>query len=161
MTEIILHKRENVDYAIKQLNELDLSELHVVTIKPMEYSRSVAQNALMWQWITVISNETGTSKDDLHMQFKNTFLLPLLIRDGHEETVSMYQCIRTVWDAGMHDEAKTAKRNMLRHMISTTWLTVKQMTEYLREIEAYAVDAGIQLPHPDDYKWVMSEQRSR
>ena len=159
--EIILREPRNVDFAIAQIRAVDLNELHVVKIKPVTETRSDLQNKLYWVWVGVIGDAVGMTNDEFHFQSKARYLLPILLRDEHDETVDMYSAIKTVFDAGMVEQAKTAKRHMLRHMLSTTWLTVKQMAEYLREIEGYARDGGIMLPCPDDYKYIMNEQRTR
>lgn len=161
MTEIIIREQRNIDFACGVLQNLDRSKTHIVKVEEYSPTRSQAQNRLMRLWLTVIGNVMGQTQDEMHIQCKGLYLLPILLRDGHEETTQMHEAVKTVWNAGMKEQAITAKKNMVRHMISTTWLSVKQMTEYLREIEGMARDGGVALPYPDDYDWIMNQKRTR
>jgi hypothetical protein len=59
-----------------------------------------------------------------------------------------------MWAGDAKDEASMIKR-LLVNYISTSWLNVKQFTEYLHEIEGYARDGKIALPYPDEYNQAM------
>lgn len=156
--EIILREQRNIDFAIDALRRVDLSKPHVVTVKEDKRTRSMRQHGLYFMWVTAIANHVGQSKDDLHMQFKGKFLLPMLLRDGHEETLQTNEAIKVIWQAGLKDQATTAKRFLVNH-ISTTWLKVDQFTELLNEVAEYARDGGIALPYPEDYHEIMGSKK--
>jgi len=154
-SEIILRDPRNVEFAIDQIKSVDLSETHVVTIKPFKRTRSQAQNAVMWLWLTVIGDQVGMTKDELHLQFKAQYLMPVVLRDNLDDyAVSVHQKMHDLWKNGRKEEAKMIKR-LLVNYISTGWLNVAQFTEYLREIEGYARDGNIALPYPEDYHQAM------
>lgn len=107
-----------------------------VVIQPHKRDRSTAQNALMWQWVTIIANELGHSKTEQHEQFKRFYLLPILMRDDP--------------DVDRLARVLGHERDNLALVLSTTDLNTKQFTEYLNDIAHFAGELGIMLPHPED-----------
>ena len=93
-----------------------------VEIGPPKSRRSRAQNNLYWLWLKTISDETGYQVDELHAMLRALFL-------GYR-TVEIYG-------------------RMVAIPTSTTTLTVRQMSEYLHEIDRWAREADVMLPHPD------------
>jgi len=45
-----------------------------IEIKKVRAIRSLQQNALYWLWLSIISNETGFTTDELHVTFRSMFL---------------------------------------------------------------------------------------
>jgi len=108
------------------IQELDPDKAMEVEIKQPNRSRS--QNALYWQWLTVLSNETGYTKDEMHTLMAGYFLgTETMTVDGQAITVAK----------------------------STRNLTVGQFSEYLEEIEAWALEHDVYLPHPSDYHFAV------
>lgn len=153
--EIILKEQRNIDFAIDQIRRVDLSKVHVVTIKEYSPKRSEAQNKIYWLWCRTLGDQIGMTKDEMHIEFKGRYVLPVLLTEGDEETTEMNEAIKVVWQAGLKQQAITAKRNMIRHTVSTTKLTVKQFTVFLNDIEQYARDGQIALPYPPEYDLAM------
>jgi len=121
-------KNDNVkNNCIEKIKSLD--GVWDVFIEEHGSLRSKAQNSLYWKWLTIIGNDIGYHKDDMHFVFGMMYL----------------EC---------------EKRNIMgfERMVvpSTTSLSVKRFTDYLRQIEAFAVENGIRLPHPDFYDEAMS-----
>lgn len=119
-----------------------------VTIKLYQKDRNLAQNSLMWMWITIIGDEWGWTKDEVHNHFKKSHLVRIYERDD-EGYAKMVQSIRRVYSQGFKDDANAMFEQIVR-MTSTTSATVKQFTEYLNDIEKDMVSKGIALPHPED-----------
>ena len=109
-----------------------------VDIKPFKKNRSVAQNALYWQWVTIIGGEIGMTKEEQHKQLKEMYLLPILERDD-PDVERMAQIMKAQDNVGR-----------LAAVLSTTHLNVKQFTEYLQDVESFASELGIMLPAPAD-----------
>ncbi len=92
-------------------------------------NRSLAQNNLMWKWLTELSyflrNEhgLGASPEDLKYHFQNVHLGRRLYETGE----------------GSHYRP-----------IGTSELNTAQFTEFLNRVEEYANHAGLNLPHPED-----------
>jgi hypothetical protein len=102
----------------------------------------------MWLWITIIANEQGETKDDVHEYLKKSHLVKIYERD-EPDFAAMIQAVRKVYTEGHKVEAKAMEKQIVK-MTSTTGATTKQFTEYLKDIEKDMVGKGIILPHPED-----------
>lgn len=135
-------------HAIALIRELPTEPVHVVEIKEYKRNRSVEANALYWQWLTIIGNELGESKEILHEKYKNDFLINIYTRDDHEYS-AMVQAIRDVWHHGLKAEAVGLRKKIVA-LTTTTTATTKQMSEYMESIERHAATLSIRLPHPEE-----------
>ena len=99
---------------------------YVMTIARRQSKRTLAQNDLLWLWLTCIESETGTPKDDAYLYYCKKFLL---------KRVTMGERVEVVYQ-------------------TSSKLNTAQMTEFLDKIQADAAsELGIQLPKPDDRYW--------
>lgn len=73
---IYIIKPENKVFAnlLNDLQNLNPLKEWKVTIEPHTKNRSNQQNALMWKWISIISDHTGYHPDELHEGFKRNFI---------------------------------------------------------------------------------------
>lgn len=100
--------------------------------------RSLNQNRIYWQYLTNISQHTGISKDSLHKDFKRQFLAKILARDD--------KAYRACFDSIKHAKAYLSDSEYqqlamgVASLISTTKANVKQMGEYLNDIENWYLD---------------------
>lgn len=95
-----------------------------VTIKRHVKPRSTAQNSLYWAWLTIVEQDTGNGKDDLHSLFKRQFL-PRRFLDVDGESVEV--------------EPHTPKCSTV------------EFTEYLDRVQQFCVsELAIVLPDPDE-----------
>lgn len=95
-----------------------------VEIDLLRKKRSLPQNSLMWDWYTVIGNEIGYTKDEMHDVLREKFL------PWHEVEI-----------CGI-------KRKVLTSTSSDDFTTA-MMAEYLDHIDRFAAqELGILLPHP-------------
>ena len=124
------------------------SVIHEVVIREYKRNRSAEANALYWQWLTIIGNELGESKEDLHERYKSDFLVHIYERDDPEYSATI-EAIREVWRHGMKTEAAGLRKKIV-HLTSTTTATTAQMSEYMQSIERHATSLAISLPHPED-----------
>jgi len=92
-----------------------------LTIK--EWSRTLSQNALYWQWLTIIGNELGYEKNELHEVFLDMFAPVMTFRDIN---------------------GKPKQRKMRSSEMST-----KEMSEYMNHIDQFAAEQSIILPQPE------------
>lgn len=121
----ILIDEQRRNNAIKYLRELDITKPIEVKFAVYKDKRSHEQNSLMWIYITHLASHCGYTPNQMHEELKVKFL-------GVDEKVVAGQLIREIR--------------------STTRLNTKEFTDYLREIEALALDYGVILPSPDDYR---------
>ena len=116
--------------AVQYIMGLDIkyNQLYEVIVQPFKDNRSKAQNRLYWKWIPYLADHCGYTNNQMHRTLKAQFL-------GFDEDVVAGVATK---------EIKSSKK-----------LKVKPFTNYLREIESLAIEYGVSLPHPDDYKYAM------
>ena len=128
--------------AAQVCGSIPLDSPHVVEIRPHKKSRSEHQNRYYWAIITIIAGDLGLTRDEMHDEYKERFLLPIFVRD----------------DAGyaaMVNAVMAADSGLLRQVValtSTAQCNVKQFGEYLDEIKHNAFSLGIRLPALEDYE---------
>jgi hypothetical protein len=88
--------------------------------------RSLAQARLYFMWLKCISQDTGTSVDDLHEFMKNKFL---------------------PWDT------TTIFGEEVQRYRTTTQLNTKEFTDYLEQIRQFSLEQSIYLPQPGEQAW--------
>lgn len=68
-------KSDNIKEIVTKffVNNPDLKNA-IVEIRPLEASRTIAQNSLLWTWYTIIGQEIGYSTHELHRILKARFL---------------------------------------------------------------------------------------
>ena len=96
----------------------------IVEIREDKDSRSTKQNRLYWEWVSVVGNELGYTKDETHMLLRDKFL--------------------------GYNEITTKKGETIRELRSTTKLKVGEFKDYLEEIDMFVAQYGIILPRPED-----------
>lgn len=130
---ITLFAREQLGDLMTELLRRDFP----VRVKITKASRTLSQNALYWQWLTVMAahfTERGhrLTKGDAHDLMRHKFL-------GHE--------------------TKTVGQTEITKLRSTTELDKGEMTDYMTQIDNWCVDHGCLLPKPEDseYQQIMRE----
>lgn len=93
-------------------------------IEKWEDSRSLQQNRLYWQWLTIIGEELGYTKSEMHEVMLDQFAPKLTFR-------------------GLDGKPKQRK-------IRTSEMTIKQMHEYMDTLDRWSAEMSIILPQPDD-----------
>ena len=113
-----------------------------VTAETYKKNRSLAQNNLMWLWLTALSNflrqEHGLdcTPEDLKYEFQKRHLGMRTFDKMNTVILDKY------WNApGEYKENR---------IIGTSEINTDQFTKFLNEIEIYANNAGLQLAHPED-----------
>lgn len=119
----------NLDRIIQMLSDGEWE----VKIKRWKDKRSTNQNNLYWKWVTIIGNELGYRKGEMHetllAEFAPMKTIPKL--DGGQRTVP----------------------------IRTSEMKVDQMSEYMNAVEQLAAEMNIALPHPEEE--MLADQKSR
>lgn len=93
-----------------------------LTLRYVKKRRTLDQNALYWQWCSLIANEVGDDKESVHAALGRMFLPCRLSRI---------------------DKSPVA--------VSTTTLSTKEMSEYMDKIQAWAGQyLNMTLPLPGD-----------
>lgn len=100
----------------------------VLEIYEDKLNRSQRQNKLWWKWMLVIGNFIGHSQNQMSLILQQEFL--------GEETFT----------------SKTTGEEITQ-IRSTKSLRVDEMKELLEQVDFWAGDLGIKLPHPEDLYW--------
>lgn len=114
-----LTRAKAVDFILTLSNE----KTWEVTIKKKVKQRTLNQNSLYWQWVTIIGNHLGYFKDDMHEALKLMHLVPKVIIVNEVEF-----------------DVRSIKN-----------LSTKEMSEYMDKVSLWAnAEMGIFLPMPID-----------
>jgi hypothetical protein len=99
-----------------------------IKLAPYNKRRTIDQNKLYWVWLTLLEEETGQPKEDIHAYFKKQFLSRVATINGKKETL----------------------------IGSTTELSTKEFTEYLEKVANMAAlpmeDGGFNCVLPINYQ---------
>ena len=116
MTRYKVTSTETLEYARKQIGELDLSNAWEVEVKPFAFNRSVEQNKRYWKLISELGDYLGYDEGEMHELCKYKFLSYKQDMLGDEMVV----------------------------VPSSSKLTIKEFVEYLSEVERFASTLGFQ-----------------
>ena len=144
---IVIYTTEQLNGAVRILEGLDLSRPWDFEIKPYRRNRSKEQNALYWEWVGIIAEFVGETKDEMHEELKEKHLVPLLIQHN-EDFQRKVELTKELRRRGQNDIADRFKANAIFEA-STTSLNTKQFSEYMNQVEALANGLGITLPQPE------------
>lgn len=111
---------------LNHVRGLDISRSWVVTVKRLQKRRTLPQNKLYWMWLTLLQDETGNDREDLHEYFIGSFL-------NFEE--------REIF-------GKTVYR-----MKRTSDLDTDEFSAYLQKIHDFALTINIFCPWPESDSW--------
>lgn len=109
------------DKAISYIERID-KEM-ICEVKKKKNSRSIVQNNYYWLILTMLQDDNGTDKDDLHIYFRSKFL----------------------------HATKEINGELVEYTKSTTQLSTMDMEDYLSKIRIFAsVELGCFLPLPNE-----------
>jgi hypothetical protein len=133
---MIIKTQDDKNKALNRISMLVLEKPWQIDIKPYKKNRTLAQNNLMWLWLTCIGNEIGYTENEMYDIMVDKFLPDETIEYG----------------------GKQIKKNK-----STSRLKVKEFTVFLEHVDRWAVsEMGIILPCPEDiYFEAMGIKKSR
>ena len=119
----------------KAIDEQPLDGSIRITMGKNKVKRSDSQNSLYWLWLTIIGDEIGYTKPEIHDALRAELLMPETYRDLQGAT---HECLP-----------------------STSKMKLGEFAEYLNAIERWASAEGMILPHPEDvyYKAVYGAKR--
>ena len=142
--KIIIKSDELKNRAELIIHHLPLTPVHEVLIREYKTDISSEQRGLYFKWLTERANEFGSTKEDEHRECKRRFLVPIYERDDPEYR-NMMESLREVEGA-----AYDVIFNKIVELTSITKASVKQMSEYMTDIEKDSAVFGVALTHPED-----------
>jgi hypothetical protein len=114
-------------YFNSQIQELEGKDVQITLIEK-GMTRSSMQNALYWKWLTILSHETGYTKEELHDILMEMYF-------GAEEKSIQFM-----------------GENRIFRRISSRTLTKNQMSEYMNWVKMKALEFyNIDLPNGFEY----------
>lgn len=137
--------------AVEIIKSLPLEPRHEIIIDEYKRDISAEQRGLYFAWIGIIANTLGESKETIHKRYKDRFLTLIFEKNPkkHEAYCASVQACRDLWHKGLKDDAKFFKKQ-IDSFISIRDANVKEMAEYMSDVEKEAISLAIYLPHPDD-----------
>lgn len=119
--------------ALYEYYKRDQTKAFEVIIRPYRKNRSLAQNNLMWLWLTRIAREYAHARDE-----KEDWYDPKVWKEEFQSKFLGYRVVNT----------PSGERP---HLIGTSELNTAAFSAFLNDIEHYAGSAlEISLPHPED-----------
>jgi hypothetical protein len=113
----------NVNFVCDQIRNLNPNKEWAIDVREKSAKRTLPQNSLYWKWVSILGNELGYHKEEMHEVLMAMFLTPKKIRDLSGNTIEKY---------------------------STSKLNTQEMTEYMEALARWAASEGLALPHPED-----------
>jgi hypothetical protein len=145
---VVLINMDILDRVLRLCRRAVESEtIYEVLIKEHKVSLSAQQRKLYFFWLAIIGDELGYEKDEIHLEMKKKFLISIYVRE-HEGFAEMVESLRVV-----QKENKRAWRILADHVLRETSImdaSVKEMKEYLTDVDRFAASQNIPLPLPAD-----------
>ncbi len=147
---VIIRKEINRDRAIELIGDIPLDKPHEVTIRPYSETKLQKQRSLYFRWLGIMDKdgEWGYEKDELHLELKKEFLVPILY-DVNEKYRS--------WIDQWKDETDPSKKKILFEIIMATTsvadgklVTREIMSKFMKRVERYSNETGCFLPRPGE-----------
>ena len=159
----VIRSPEIMGNCVSMISQIPPDGSVTVKIEGTKEKRRLAQNSTLWMWHTDISNHNGMTKDEIHDEFRKTFLTKIYLASPQGRLQDAW--CKTYADitelvSDMSPEEATPVINRVKLLVSTVWATVDQFTEYLNVIERFCISKGIPLRHPDEYHQAMGMQHA-
>lgn len=141
----------SINSAMVAILAIDEKE-HVVEIKPRVETTSSRQRKYYWKLIEIISDFTGSTKDDEHWHYKEMFLVGIFRRREDGEYEKDLLAANKLYELGEIEDFKRMRAMIIRNT-SIMKAKVPEMAENLTLIIQHGeVELGLSLPRPEDLK---------
>ena len=148
---VVLRSPEQFKQLLSYLDDIPKDELHEVTIKPHKSNISVQQRSYYWVILSAIEKHTGTTKEELHLEYKKRWLVDIFSQspDDHPGYGEMMESLREVYKRGMRGHA----RRFYDYVVKETSIMdalVPEMNEYIDNIIRIAAqELSFAIPAPE------------
>jgi len=152
--KVIINSETAKNYAIKLLEDVDITANQELSIQKHSLTRSAAQRSFQWMLYTDMQNtdineHSGTTKEEHHHNMKREFLVNIYSRDDPCGYGVMINNMRNYYLTGAKVEAEFMFDKIV-DLTSTTTATVEQFTEYLECVMRWCNTRGISYRMPQD-----------
>ena len=136
----VIHKDQPKESIFRSLSDdffkanpdVEVATIYIVKDKP---KRSDVQNRLYFSWVAIIGNELGYSKEETHLLLADKFLGKI--------------------------EFTTKQGKQISQIKSTRDLKVGEFSDYIRDIDMFISEYGINLLYGDDYQVAIGGSNGR
>jgi len=148
MKEIVIDSERQKRFCQTILEEMPIDGSKTIIIKNTDMSATSKQRRLQWLWSTEISQSglgQDNTKEDVHIRAKLMFAHPILMRDDE-----VYPLLYNAFKEAVKTSENYALfiKDFAEQYISTERLSRKQRAEYLKDIQNYWTDKGVELTDP-------------
>jgi len=142
---------EAKEHCIHFINDLLADGSKEVVVRDAHTTKTLQQlGTLFGLWTTYITDQTGYTKDELHKEWKASFLRGIYIAEPIGDMQEMW--VENLY--ALQEKQEWKKLHIHAKRISLSWATIKQMKQYMNEIQAYYIQHGYPLPIPDQFhRW--------
>ena len=132
---IVLREMQQFDRAVHILKAMPSEPLCECIIRLHKSNISVRQRSYYWVVLKAIEEHTGTTSEDLHLDYKKRFLVDIFSRnvDDHPGYGEMMESLRAVYARGMQGHAKRFYDYVVQ-MTSIMDANVDEMVEFIDKI---------------------------
>jgi len=148
MIQIVMDSERQKRYSKSLIDEMKIDGSKTIVIKNTDMSSTSKQRRLQWLWNTEIS-QSGLGQDDtkesVHTRAKLMFAHPILMRDDE-----VYPLLYNAFKEAVKTSENYALfiKDFAEQYISTERLSRKQRAEYLKDIQNYWTEKGVELTDP-------------
>jgi len=147
----ILRNQTDLERLIDKMKVAKINPEKPVRVNVGFYSRdrSLAQNRLAFKWYGERARQFGNTIDHEHQACKLQFGVPILVNED-EDFAELYH--NAIKEMDYQHQLKAMK-----YIQVSSLMNVKQMTEYLNQIDTDSISQGLRLTHPDYYGEAMGK----
>ncbi len=138
--------------AIEKLKLFKLTRPIEVISRIYKLTRNNAQNRLLYKWYAEIAKQSGNGIDHERNTLKFRYGCLILCRnDKNEHFRGFYEKLIDMYNY------EDCVESMVFISVSSL-MNVGEFTDYLKQIECYAINHGYHLTKPDEYKKAMGKK---
>ena len=160
-----------IDESVKQncksaIDAVEIGAGYLVNIKSANESRSDAQSSLRWRWMGYLAKKlagvgSGGNSEEWDVFFKCKFLRALAVAQD-ERHAKWYRNADELITIARQNNCESGAMGLITGGMHTAWLSVKNMQEYLTQVEYYCnTELEIRFPIYEHLKWVSDIQRGK
>ena len=148
MIQIVMDSERQKRYSKSLIDEMKIDGSKTIVFKNTDLSSTAKQRKLQWLWNTEIS-QSGLGQDDtkesVHTRAKLMFAHPILMRDDE-----VYPLLYNAFKEAVKTSENYALfiKDFAEQYISTERLSRRQRAEYLKDMQNYWTEKGVELSDP-------------
>ena len=146
-TRVVQVKTEaDKQVAVAMIVDMDVGKGKEVIVRDSKLSLSTVQRNAYWMWVDIVSVTHGESKEEVYLRHKREHLIKIFRRDN-PDFEAMFEPLNILYK---HDREKALfLRDQIVKLTSISEASVKQMSEFMENVQRTEAEKGCSLPDPD------------